>query len=70
VLAPYSVHQYRRGNDPVPTVPFDVPPLFEFKNAREPLIAVGTARSDPFSCHAIAGYVADVGAYLDIPPTS
>ncbi len=60
VLAPVPVRQYRRGNDPVPILPFDVPPLLEFLDARDPLIAVGVAEPDPFSCHAIAGYVAAV----------
>lgn len=56
--------QYRRGNDIVPTVPFDVPPDFAFKDARSPLIQVGVAQTDFLRCHAIVGYVADVGAYL------
>jgi len=61
------VRQYRRGNDPVPTVPFDVPPVLEFLDARDPLIEVGQAQRDPFACHAIAGYVADVAAHLAAP---
>jgi hypothetical protein len=60
-IARVPVRQYRRGNDPVPTVPFDVPPLLQFLDARDPLIAIGAAQSNPFACHAIAGYVADVG---------
>jgi hypothetical protein len=60
-IAALYVRQYRRGNDPVPTVPFDVPPLLQFLDARDPLIAIGVAQSDPFNCHSIAGYVADVG---------
>jgi hypothetical protein len=64
VLQPIAIRQYRRGNDPVPLMPFDVPPLLEFRDAREPLIAIGVAQRDPFACHAIAGYVADVAKYL------
>jgi hypothetical protein len=64
VLQPIVVRQYRRGNDPVPLVPFDVPPILQFLDARAPLIAVGVAQRDPFACHAIAGYVADVAKYL------
>ena len=64
VLHPIVVRQYRRGNDPVPLVPFDVPPILQFLDARAPLIAVGVAQRDPFACHAIAGYVADVAKYL------
>lgn len=56
--------QYRLGNDPVPTVPFDVPPLLRFLDARDPLIGIGQAQPDAFSCHHIAGYVQDVGTYL------
>lgn len=64
VLHPVGVRQYRRGNDPVPTVPFDVPPVLEFVDARDPLIAIGQAQRDPFLCHSIAGYVDDVAAHL------
>jgi Lipase (class 3) len=63
-LQPIVVRQYRRGNDPVPLVPFDVPPLLQFLNARDPLIAIGAAQRDPFACHAIEGYVADVETHL------
>jgi hypothetical protein len=59
-LAAVPVRQYRRGNDPVPGVPFDVPPLLQFLDARDPLIAIGVAQRDPFNCHSIAGYVADI----------
>jgi len=59
-LRPIPIRQYRRGNDPVPFVPFDVPPLLQFLDARDPLIAIGEAQRDPFACHAIEGYVADV----------
>ncbi len=64
LLQPIAVRQYRRGNDPVPLVPFDVPPFLEFQDARAPLISIGVAQRDPFACHAIAGYVADVAQYL------
>ena len=64
VLADYPVRQYRRGNDPVPLLPFDVPPLLEFRDARDPLIEIGRALLDPFACHHIGGYVDDVRAYL------
>jgi|SRR5580700_270433 hypothetical protein len=64
LLQPIAIRQYRRGNDPVPLVPFDVPPLMEFQDARAPLISIGAAHRDPFACHAIAGYLADVAEYL------
>lgn len=67
-VAAVPVRQYRRGNDPVPLVPFDVPPLLQFLDTRDPLITVGVAQKDPFACHSIAGYVADVGAYLAVRP--
>lgn len=60
-ISSLPVRQYRRGNDPVPLVPFDVPPLLQFLDARDPLLAVGVAQRDPFACHSITGYVADVG---------
>lgn len=63
-LLPVSGRQYRRGNDPVPTVPFDVPPLLRFLDTRAPLVAIGQAQRDAFACHHIAGYVDDVGAYI------
>jgi hypothetical protein len=68
-LQPMPVRQYRRGNDPVPLIPFDVPPFIEFLDARDPLIAIGAAQRDPFSCHAIEGYVTDVSTYLVAHPT-
>jgi hypothetical protein len=64
-LRPIAVRQYRRGNDPVPLVPFDVPPLLQFLDARDPLIVIGAAQRDPFSCHAIEGYVADIESKLN-----
>ncbi len=64
------IRQYLRGNDPVPIVPFDVPPLLQFLDARDPLIGIGQAQRDPFACHDHRGYVADVGAYLTAHPSS
>jgi len=64
LLEPYPVRQYVRGNDPVPTVPFDVPPDWAFLDSRDPPIRVGQAQADRFACHHIEGYVADVAAYL------
>lgn len=62
VIGSLPVRQYRRGNDPIPLVPFDVPPLLQFLDARDPLIAIGASQRDPFACHAIDGYVADLGS--------
>lgn len=56
-----DVAQYRRGNDPVPEVPLALPGL-PWVHARNPLIRVGAAQNDPFSCHHCPGYVADVTA--------
>jgi hypothetical protein len=67
-LASIDVRQYRRGNDPVPMLPFDVPPLFTFLDVHF-LIAVGQAQRDPFACHSILGYCADVAAYLKLKAT-
>jgi hypothetical protein len=64
LLKPYAVRQYVRGNDPVPTVPFDVPPDWAFLDSRDPPLRVGKAQADRFACHHIEGYVADVAAYL------
>jgi predicted lipase len=63
-IADIPVRQYRRGNDPVPCVPFDVSPELMWLDARDPLIAIGQAQRNPFACHHIAGYVDDVMAYL------
>lgn len=63
VLHPVPVRQYRRGNDPVPLLPFDVPPLLLWCDVCSPPIAIGVAQRDPFACHDIVGYVQDVGAY-------
>lgn len=64
LMAPVPGAQYRRGNDIVPLVPVDVPPDFEFRDTRAPLIAIGTAQVDFLRCHSIEGYVADLGVYL------
>jgi hypothetical protein len=61
-LFPLDVRLYRRGNDVVPLVPFDAPG-FDFLDARK-LIPIGKPQRNPFDCHHIDGYVADVGAYL------
>jgi predicted lipase len=63
-MANIPIGQYRRGNDIVPEVPRDVPPDLAFLDTRAPLISVGVAQVDFLKCHAIAGYVADVDAYL------
>lgn len=60
-----SLKQFRRGNDPVPTVP---PPLY--LDARPPLIAIGKDQIDPFECHHIEGYQTDVKAWSDITPNT
>ena len=64
LLEPYPVRQYVRGNDPVPLLPFDVPPEWAFLDSRDPPLRVGRAQADRFACHHIEGYVADVAAYL------
>lgn len=59
-----TVRQYRRGNDPVPTIPVALP-LFPYCHVR-PLIQIGTPDdNNPFSCHHIAGYVADIEGLED-----
>lgn len=63
-IADIPVRQYRRGNDPVPWLPFDVLPLLDWRDARDPLIVVGQAQRNPFASHHIGGYVDDVTAYL------
>lgn len=63
-IAPLPVRQWHRGNCPVVLVPFDLPPLLRFLDARLPLIPVGVAQRDPIACHSIDGYVVDVGAFL------
>ncbi len=68
LLQSCAVRQYVRGNDPVPTVPFDVPPEWQFLDTRDPPIRIGKAQADPFACHHIEGYVADVAAYLAQQP--
>jgi len=62
-MAPYVVDQYRRGNDIVPEVPRDVPPLFAFLDTR-PLIQIGVAQPDFLKCHSIAGYAEDLAVNL------
>lgn len=64
MMAPLAVAQYRRGNDIVPLLPFDVPPDFAFVDTRDPLIQIGMAQTDFLRCHAIAGYQSDLAAYL------
>lgn len=64
LLKPYAVRQYVRGNDPVPAVPFDVPPEWAFLDTSDPPLRIGRAQADRFACHHIEGYVADVAAYL------
>lgn len=51
-----EIRQYRHGADPVPWLP----PYFE--HVRAPLIEIGTASDDALADHAIAGYVAALGA--------
>lgn len=63
-LRPIPVRQYRRGNDVVPLVPFDVPPDLMWCDVCSPLIAIGQPQRDFLSCHHIAGYVDDVTALL------
>lgn len=60
-LLPVPATLYRRGNDVVPVIPFDIPPLIRFLDARL-LTEIGKAQEFPFACHAIDGYVADVTA--------
>ena len=55
-----TVRQYRRGNDPVPDVPFFLPFLFRYRISRSPLIPIGKPQLDAFSAHHIEGYVADM----------
>lgn len=56
------VRQYRRGNDPVPTVPVALP-LFPYQQVTTPLIEIGAEDPlNPFSCHRMMGYVADLTA--------
>lgn len=58
ILAGVDVRQYRRGDDPVPLVPFDLI-AFPYKHVREPLISIGRAQIG-FSDHDIEGYIADL----------
>lgn len=61
-IAAIPTSAYRFGNDPVPEVPFTLPP--EFAYAQVPLIAVGTAMLPPWRCHAIENYVTAVKGHL------
>lgn len=55
-----EVRQYRRGNDPVTTLPIALR-LFPYRHARLPLLPIGAANdSNPFACHSMAGYVEDL----------
>lgn len=59
-----EVRQYRRGNDPVPTLPLALP-LFPYRHVRLPLIQVGVEdHNNPFACHRMAGYAADIQGAL------
>ena len=57
------LNQYRRGNDPVPEVPFFLPLFFHYRITREPLIQIGLPQADAFKCHNILGYQSDVTSY-------
>ena len=52
---PCSAYQF--GNDPVPDIPVVIP---DWPWAQVPLIKIGKPMFYPFSCHAIANYVAGV----------
>lgn len=60
-LASVEVRQYRRGDDPIPDVPFFIWPLLRFAHVRS-LIAIGKPMVPAIECHRIGGYVTDVGA--------
>jgi hypothetical protein len=68
--SPLAITQYRRGNDIVPEVPHDVPPLFMFLDTRDPLIEIGHASLDVLSTHHIEGYCADIVSFEGVPKTS
>jgi hypothetical protein len=59
LLRPYDVKQLRRGNDPVPTVPWDIPPLLEFLDTTIQT-PIGKPQLIATNCHSIDGYVADI----------
>ena len=56
ILRPYAIDQFRYGNDPVPRVPW-VPFLYYHQRAWQ---KIGIPLLDPFSCHHMAGYYAEV----------
>lgn len=60
LLLPIPIRLWHRGNCPVVILPFDVPPLMQFYDARVPLLKCGVAQSDIFLCHNISGYVQDI----------
>lgn len=63
-LADIPVRQYRRGNDPVTTLPVALS-LFPYRHVRLPLLEVGKPDDlSPFASHHMAGYFDDVTAYL------
>jgi hypothetical protein len=53
---PFCAYHY--GDDPVPTVPLTLLPLFPYRQV--PLTRIGKPAFDPFSCHHCPNYVADV----------
>lgn len=55
-----ALRQYRRGNDPVPMVPFFIPIIFRYRNTRDPLIQIGKDQPNAFDAHHITGYVEDM----------
>jgi hypothetical protein len=61
-LEKVPIAQYRRGNDPVPLLPCWLP-QFPYEHPRLPLIRVGVPAINPFQCHHVEGYVADVTAF-------
>jgi hypothetical protein len=58
-----SIGEYRRGNDPVPLVPFWLP-QFPYEHPRTPLLRVGVPNIVPIECHHVGGYLADVTEFL------
>lgn len=53
------IRQYRRGNDPVPGVPFDLP-AFPYKHVVA-LTALGADQARAWDAHSIRGYLSDLG---------
>lgn len=68
MIAVKELHQYRRGNDPVPDVPFFLPFVFRYRFTRSPLIQIGQDQADPFKCHSILGYQSDVQSLIASQP--